>query len=96
MLLAPRVQNPWSGGAGFERSGPLQLRPTFFCLLCSAPGNFLDSERVLVVVGRFRDQFQAVANFGIEIFGHETARPPSLVTKLSKTCLNTLLEVREQ
>ncbi len=21
-----RVQNPWSGGAGFERSGPLQLR----------------------------------------------------------------------
>jgi hypothetical protein len=25
-FLTVRVQNPWSGGAGFERSGPLQLR----------------------------------------------------------------------
>ena len=31
-----RVQNPWSGGAGFERSGPLQLRsapPIFYTTL---------------------------------------------------------------
>ena len=47
-----RVQNPWSGGAGFERSGaegaertaPTPLRSTYFLILRStAPAKFLDT-----------------------------------------------------
>ena len=39
-INVPRVQNPWSGGAGFERNGPLRL---FFKLRSTAPRKFLDT-----------------------------------------------------